>query len=220
LNSPAPSQSHTARPPLRAFGRTLEFQRPPLCPEIGLWLLEEGVDIEATSLDLAQLEAPPFWAFCWGSGQALARFILDHPEKVRGQRVVDFGTGSGVAAIAAALAGAASVTAVDLDAEALTAASLNAKSNRVSVDSRSTLPGNWDLLLASDVLYESGQLPRLRALARSGRPVLISDPERPSSPRLEMTALARYAVRTLPDVDSPMKTAAVFELGAEDLYVV
>ena len=127
--------------------------------------------------------------------------------------VVDFGTGSGVAAIAAGLAGADSVMGVDTDPEARAAAARNAASNDVELVTGTALPEEWDVLLACDVLYEPSQWARLRSLAQSGRPVLVSDPERPSSPRFEMAPQARYAVRTLPDVDSPAKSAAVFQLA-------
>ena len=210
-----PCSQPSPMPPLNAFGCTLKFQRPPLAPEIGLWLIEEGVDLEATCRELGELQAPPFWAFCWGSGQALARFLLDHPQRARDRRVVDFGAGSGVAGIAAGLAGACSVVAVDTDPEALAAATINARDNGVELETRKTLPPDWDLLLASDVLYERDQLSHLRALACPGRGVLISDPERPSSPRLVEEAQARYSVRTLPDVDAPIDSAAIFELRAE-----
>jgi predicted nicotinamide N-methyase len=220
VNSPAPTQPDAPppdlgppgpAPPLRAFGRELRYQQPPLCPEIGLWLLGDEIDLEACCLKLPEIQRPPFWAFCWGSGQALARFVLDRPATLRGLRVVDFGAGSGVAGIAAGLAGAASVVAVDTDPDALTAASCNAECNGVDLQTRRSLPADWDLLLASDVLYEPGHLARLQALARPDRPVWLSDPERPSSPRLDPEARARYAVRTLPDVDSPADSAAVFE---------
>ncbi|HIF99326.1 MAG TPA: methyltransferase [Myxococcales bacterium] len=200
-------------PPLRAFAQSLEYQRPPLCPELGLWLLGDQVDLESTCLGLGQLHAPPFWAFCWGSGQAMARFLLDQPEWVRGRRVVDFGTGSGVAAIAAGLAGADSVMGVDSDPEARVAAARNAASNEVELVTSGALPEEWDVLLACDVLYQPSQWARLQSLAQGGRPVLVSDPERPSSPRFEIAPQARYAVRTLPDVDSPAKSAAVFQLS-------
>ena len=214
--APTPLESPPA-PGLRAFGRALTFQRPPLCPEIGLWLLNGDIDLEASCQELTPFEAPPFWAFCWGSGQAMARFILDHPDRVRGRRVVDLGTGSGVAAIAAALAGAARVDAVDTDDQAQRATALNAESNGVEVFTHPRLPEAWDLLLASDILYEAASLARLGALAEGGKPILLGDPERPSSPRLGLPALARYAVRTLPDVDSPACSAAIFELGPNDL---
>jgi predicted nicotinamide N-methyase len=100
---------------LGAFGSRLDRRRPPLCPELELWLLGDDVDLEAACEELADGEAPPFWAFCWGSGQALARHLLDRPEIVRGKRVVDLGSGSGIAGLAAARAGAAHVLALDLD---------------------------------------------------------------------------------------------------------
>ena len=215
MTSPLAQSGSDEPPALRAFGRSLAFQRPSLCPEIGLWLLDGQVDLESGCLGLGHLQPPPYWAFCWGSGQAMGRFLLDHPERVRGQRVIDFGAGSGVAGIAAGLAGAASVTAVDSDPEARAATLHNAASNGVELATRSSLPDDpeeWDLLLASDVLYEPSQLGRLRALAQGGRPILLSDPERPSSPRLNHPAQARYAVRTRPDVDSPAKSAAIFLL--------
>jgi predicted nicotinamide N-methyase len=214
--SPAPHAT-VATSNLQAFDRPLTFQRLPLCPEIGLWLLDADLDLEASCRGLERLEAPPFWAFCWGSGQAMARFILDHPERFRGKRIVDFGTGSGVAAIAAALAGAARVDAVDVDPQARRATALNAQSNRVEIATHPRLPKDWDLLVASDILYEPQPLDRLRPLVREGRPILLSDPERPSSPRLGLPSLARYAVRTLPDVDSPACSAAIFEFGPENL---
>ena len=215
LPSPLAQTGFSEPPSLTAFGRSLKFRRLPLCPEIGLWLLDDQVDLESGCLGLGHLQPPPYWAFCWGSGQAMARFLLDHPERVDGRRVVDFGAGSGVAGIAARLAGAASVTAVDTDPEARAASLHNAASNGVAIVTRRSLPEDpqsWDLLLASDVLYEPSQLGRLQTLAQSGRPVLVSDPERPSSPRLDHPAQARYAVRTLPDVDSPAKSAAIFLL--------
>jgi len=143
----------------------------------------------------------------------MARFLLDEPDWVKGRRVVDFGTGSGVAAIAAELAGADSTIGVDTNPEARAAAARNAASNNVELFTAHTLPEEWDVLLACDVLYEPGQWARLRNLAKSGRSVLVSDPERAASPRFEMAPLTRYAVRTLPDVDSPAKSAAVFHLS-------
>ena len=99
----------------KPFGNEIALRRPPLCPEIALWLIDGQVDLEAECRGLHEGESPPYWAFCWGSGQALARWLLDHPDEVRGRRVVDFGSGSGVAGIAAAMAGAREVVAVDVD---------------------------------------------------------------------------------------------------------
>jgi len=202
-------------PDLLAFGRPLAETRLPLCPELRLWLLSEAVDLEQACAALSDCDPPPYWAFCWGSGQALARYLLDHPEEVRGQRVVDFGAGAGVAGIAAARAGASTVVAVDTDPDARIAAQSNAALNCVRVAASARVPDDWDVLLASDVLYERSNADWLLALSPGpGRRLLLSDPERASSPPLPVPPLARYAVRTLPDVDSPSVGAAVFRLAS------
>lgn len=212
------------------------LQRPPLCPEIRLWLLGDGVDLEADCRELHDGEPAPYWAFCWGSGQALARFVLDHPEEVAHRCVVDFGAGSGVVAIAAALAGARRVVAVDRDRNALDAIAANAAANRVVVEAATAfpLPGrssglvanadlalapdalapdDWEVLLASDVLYE----PSTRAIVLhgcgTGRRVLVSEPDRPGAGGYGGTPLERYAVTTLPDVDSPTVSAGVYRMS-------
>jgi predicted nicotinamide N-methyase len=212
-----PNQAGTMAPEgLSAFGQRLECQRPPLCPEIGLWLLPDEIDLELECRTLSDCQPPPYWAFCWGSGQALARYLLDHPDEVRGRQVVDFGSGCGVAAIAAAMVGAATVVAVDCDASARRAICANALHNHVEVTVAEQIPDDWDVMLASDVLYESANRDWLLAAPAPGRKVIISDPERPSSPPLRAELAARYAARTLPDADSPMCGAAVFALQAAD----
>jgi predicted nicotinamide N-methyase len=203
-----------AAPGLRAFGRPLTARRPPLCPEIELWLVDGDVDLESDCRHLDECQPPPYWAFCWASGQALARYLLDRPADVRNRRVVDFGSGCGVAAIAAALAGADEVVAVDLDPAAREAVVENALRNGVRVAVSSEIPAEWDVLLAADVLYEGPNLERLMALRAAGRCVLVSDPGRASSPALPVAPVARYAARTLPDVDSPLRSAAVYRLPA------
>ena len=208
-----PTLSDPAVLELRPFGRALTLHRLPLCPEIRLWLLGDDVDLEAECRELHELEAPPYWAFCWGSGQALARFLLDHPAEVQGRHVVDLGAGSGVVAIAAAKAGARSVLAVDTDPDALRAVRINAALNRVPVEVAERLPDVCDVVLASDILYESEQRDWLLELARGSPSVLVSDPERPSGPHLGIEPLTRMSVRTLPDVDSPMRAAAIFRLS-------
>jgi predicted nicotinamide N-methyase len=212
---PIPTDPAAGGPPAglvrQAFGRKLALQRPPLCPEIALWLVAEEVDLEVECGALAEGEAPPYWAFCWGAGQALARFVLDHPEEVFGRRVVDFGAGSAVAGIAAALAGAASVTCVDIDIVAHEAARANAIANGVGAVTTSTnVPEDWDLLLASDVLYEAPAAARIRAATEKSRSALVAEPHRPGHEGYTSTPIARYAVCTFPDVDSPTTAASVY----------
>lgn len=197
---------------LGAFGASLALQRPPLCPEIELWLLSESVDLEAGCRELADGEAPPYWAFCWGAGQALARFLLDHPERVRGKRVLDLGTGSGIAAIAAARAGARDVIALDIDPVARSAARLNAEHNRVSIRTTAVVPPDFDMLLAADVLYETGLRDFVLNEARRRAPCLLADPRRTGTPPVDFPILATFAACTLPDVDSPRKTVVLHAL--------
>lgn len=197
---------------LGAFGARLTLQRPPLCPELELWLMGETVDLEAACRELADGEAPPYWAFCWASGQALARYLLDHPEHVRGLRVLDIGSGSGVAAIAAARAGAREVIAVDIDPTARSAAQLNARHNRVVIETTAEVPEAFDLLLAADVLYETGLRGFILDDARRRAPCLLADPQRTGTPPVGFPVLARFEVRTLPDVDSPRRTVVLHAL--------
>lgn len=197
---------------LGAFGGRLALRRPPLCPEFELWLMSEAVDLEASCRELAEGEAPPYWAFCWGAGQALARFLLDHPERVRGLRVVDLGTGSGIAAIAAARAGAREVVALDIDPTARNAAQLNAEHNGVSIRTSAVAPDRYDLLLAADVLYETGLRSWIEGEARRQAPCLLADPQRTGTPRIDFPILATFDACTLPDVDSPRKSVVLHAL--------
>jgi predicted nicotinamide N-methyase len=197
---------------LGAFGARLELRRPPLCPELELWLMSESVDLEAGCHELADGEAPPYWAFCWASGQALARYLLDHPEHVRGLRVLDLGTGSGIAAIAAARAGAREVIAVDIDATARSAARMNAMHNRVTIETSAVAPDEFDLLLAADVLYETGLRDWILDDARRRAPALLADPQRTGTPPVDFPILATFEARTLPDVDSPRMTVVLHAL--------
>ena len=202
---------------MHAFGHPVSLQRPPLCAEIALWLMADEVDLEAECRALHEGESPPYWAFCWGSGQALARWLLDHPEEVRGRDVVDFGAGSGVAAIAAALAGAASVVAVDVDPAARAAVQANSEANAARVEVSAAIPARFELLLASDVLYERSLVDVIDTLRRSaldsGGRVLVGEPDRPGNPGYAAKPLARYGVQTFPDVDSPTVSAQVYRLA-------
>jgi predicted nicotinamide N-methyase len=204
------------------FGQPLAVQAPPLCPEIRLWLLDGQVDLNAQIDPIFKGESIPFWAFCWGAGQALARYILDHPRTVAGKRVVDFGAGSGVAAIAAARAGALRACAVDIDPTAQRMALNNARLNGVGIEVSGRLPETWGLLLAGDVLYEDETCRWLLTLSRGGRQVVVSNPERQDMPRLErllgqagdrsaaLVPLCRVESPTFPDVDYPTRYVAIY----------
>lgn len=197
---------------LGAFGTRLDQRHPPLCPELTLWLLGDDVDLEGGCGELAEGESPPFWAFCWGSGQALARHLLDHPETVSGKRVVDLGTGSGIVAIAAARAGASDVLAVDRDPQSRRAAELNAELNEVSIRTTDEAPLDWDLMLAADVLYETGLRGWVLGEARDRGPILLADPQRTGTPLVDFPEIRRIPSFTFPDVDSPQKQVVLYEI--------
>ena len=193
------------------LGSRLSARQLLLCPELTLWLLGDDVDLHQRASEVFAVETAPYWAFCWGSGQALARYLLDHPAVVRGRSVADFGAGCGVAAIAAARAGARHVTAVDIDPLALAACERNAALNGVALETASVLPAECEVLLASDVLYELGNRDLLRGHIEAGRTVVVSDPLRRDNPRLEgLSIRCRYDVKTMPDVDYPLASAVVY----------
>ncbi len=176
-----------------------------LVPEISLCLASEITPIwQATETWLAEHNvAPPFWAFAWPGGQALARHILDTPASVAGRRVLDFAAGCGIAALAGAMAGAASVEAAEIDPLAVAAIGLNAAANRVSVDvTRTDIVGaacRWDLILCGDVCYEAPMtghiLPWLREMACHAE-VWLADPGRAYLPRQGLVPFASYRVPT------------------------
>jgi len=180
-------------------------QHAPLVPEIALHLASEITPIwQATETWLAAHNvAPPFWAFAWPGGQALARHALDHPACLAGRRVLDFAAGGGIAGIAAAMAGAASVEAAEIDPIARAAIALNAAANAVSVavPDRDLVGADcrWDLILCGDVCYEAPMtahiLPWLRRMARHAE-VWLADPGRAYLPREGLDALACYRVAT------------------------
>jgi predicted nicotinamide N-methyase len=177
----------------------------PLVPEMVLYQATEVTELwRATAADLAGWDDSPFWAFPWAGGQALARHLLDQPALVAGLRVADFGAGSGLAAIAAALAGASRVTAFDVDPFCEAAVSLNAERNGVEVafEARSPLGSELpdvDVLLAGDMFYERELSERFQAWARTlaerGVRVLAGDPGRLYSPR---DGFVRRAVHEVP----------------------
>ena len=188
--------------------------RPPHVPEIRLHLADEAHGLwqkTETELDAIGLP-PPFWAFAWAGGQGLARHVLDHPDCVAGRTVLDFAAGSGLVAIAAALAGAAAVTAVDTDPFCANAIALNAALNGVAIGfdggDRIGAPVAADTLLAGDVFFDrelaARLIPWFDDLARGGVTILVGDPGRAYLPRDRLERLATYAVpvtRALEDAE-------------------
>ncbi len=192
-----------------------------LLPQIRLHLADAITPIWQASEDwLTRHVEPPFWAFAWPGGQALARHVLDHPELVAGRRVLDFAAGCGVAAIACALAGARTVEAAEIDALAIAAIGLNARLNGVTVlplaaDLVGT-PSRWDLILCGDVCYEAPMsrriLPWLRRCAETTE-VHVADPGRAYLPGSGLRALARYDVATSLELeDRALRTTTLYRL--------
>jgi predicted nicotinamide N-methyase len=193
-----------------------------LVPEITLHLATEITPIwQATEDWLRQRNlSPPFWAFAWPGSQAMARYVLDHPQVVAGRRVLDFAAGCGLAAIACALAGAATVEAAEIDPLALAATRLNAAANRVTVAAREgDAVGSacrWDLILCGDVCYDALMtrriLPWLRAMAAQAE-VWIADPGRAYLPADGMEEFARMTVPTTTELeDRTERTVRLFRL--------
>ncbi|HEY6104727.1 MAG TPA: 50S ribosomal protein L11 methyltransferase [Anaeromyxobacteraceae bacterium] len=195
----------------------------PLAPEISLYTATDLTPLwRAASMELEGWDPSPYWAFPWVGGQALARFLLDHPETVRGQSVFDFAAGSGLCAVAAMKAGAARAVAADLDPVCQAAVRLNAELNGVAVTFRpgdaigDPLPG-FDLVLAGDVFYErplaEGAVAWFRALARRGVRVLAGDPGRLYSPQEGMRDLASYDVPATREIEArPVMRTWVLEV--------
>ena len=198
---------------------------PPLVPEILLHLAHEAVPIWLkTEEELNKIGLPPpFWAFAWAGGQALARYVLDHPETVRGRRIVDLASGSGVVAIAAMKAGAASVLAADLDPFSAAAICLNASMNGTVVEvTRSSLldspPPDMDVITVGDLFYEQALaqkcFPWLVEAQSLGISVLIGDPGRSYLPRERLEKVCQYSVPVSRDLeDAAIKQSAVWRLS-------
>lgn len=220
-------QSAAVKTDPEAFIRANTSQMaPPHVPEISLYLASEAHELWLKTEE--ELEAiglpPPFWAFAWAGGQGLARYILDHPEVVRGKRVLDFASGSGLVGIAAAMAGALEVTANDIDPWAEAAVRLNGGANDVSLGfSGADLIGQAveaDIVLAGDVFYDSAfadaLVPRFAKLADQGKPVLVGDPGRSYLPRDRLEFCAAYEVpvtRALEDSEIKKTTVWRFASG-------
>lgn len=192
----------------------------PYVPEIRLYLAEDALSLwEETERELGSTDQPPpFWAFAWPGGQALARYILDHRDLVAGRTVLDLGAGSGLAAIAAAIAGASVVLASEPDPFAVAAIGLNARANGVAISvTADVLDGsgeNAEVVLAADVCYERRMAERVLGLlerARNrGASILLGDPGRAFLPRELLRELDAYDVPVLADLeDAPVKRVMV-----------
>jgi predicted nicotinamide N-methyase len=179
----------------------------PLTPEIRLYLLnhdyrQEALTDEARS---ALMEEPPFWAFCWSSGQVLARWIRDFRERIEEKRILDFGSGSGIAAIAAALSGAREVIALDTDPLAREAIEANARLNSVTIataDNLDAVEDDFDVILAADVLYDKDNLPLLNIFAERARLVVVAD-SRVKELSAPYAKIGGGVAVTCPDLDEP-----------------
>lgn len=197
----------------------------PLVPEITLHLAHESVPLwQKTEEELGGIGLPPpFWAFAWAGGQALARFVMDNADVVRGKRVLDLASGSGVVAIAAMKAGAAHVLAADIDGFAVAAIGMNAGNNGVVLtatadDLLAGTPPPCDVILVGDLFYEQGlaaQVFEWLATAKAdGTKVLVGDPGRSYLPKDKLVALAHYSVPVTRDLeDAEIKKTAVWTLA-------
>lgn len=194
----------------------------PHVPEIQLYLAEDAFDLwERTEAETGETGmAPPFWAFAWAGGQALARYVLDNPSTVAGKHVLDLASGCGIVAVAAAMAGASRVVANEIDQFAVDAIELNAQANDVAVE---TVFGDMvdgdadgaDVLLAGDIFYDRAMtdrmMPFIGRLRQRGATVLVGDPGRAHLPRARFRELVRYDVPVPKALeDAEVKTTIVF----------
>ncbi|MBD3833670.1 class I SAM-dependent methyltransferase [Brevundimonas bullata] len=200
------------------------LQAVPHAPEISLWLADEITPLwRLTEEELGEMGLPPpFWAFAWAGGQALARWLLDHPAEVAGQRIIDLATGSGLVGISAMKAGAASVLAADIDPFCAAAVAANARSNGVEIaftdaNLLDAPPPPADLICAGDVFYEKPMaeavLAWLKQAQANGTRVIVGDPGRTYFPKSGLTLLAEYTVPTTRELeDQEVKRSRVWSL--------
>lgn len=230
--------------PREFISRNTRVQATPLLPEIELFLAHEMLPLwQLTENELERSGLPPpYWAFAWAGGQALARFILDNPQMVAGKHVLDLACGSGIVAIAAAQAGARSVLAADLDALACAACKMNAEHNNAQIQvlqtdlitskappkihrqtnddycAAATL-SSIEVIVSGDVFYEQPMAEKfeawLRAMAGAERLVLVGDPHRTYFPQHGVELLQRYQVITTRELeDSDLRNTAVWRIEA------
>ena len=209
---------------IRAFIRAnTKILSPPHVPELRLHLADDAVALwEMTEEELGEIGLPPpFWAFAWAGGQALARYVLDHPACVAGKRVLDVASGSGLVAIAAMKAGARSACAADIDTFCAPAALLNADLNGVILTTSDAdpigRPTDAEVILVGDLFYDRDIAARLlawlEALQAEGRTVLVGDPGRTYLPKAKLEQVASYEVPTLRALeDAEVKKTGVWRL--------
>lgn len=221
--APEAAKSSRLASPERFIRANTKPLTPPLVPEITLLLAEESLPIwQKTEEELGQMNVPPpYWAFAWAGGQALSRYLLDHPGLVAGRRVLDLGAGSGLQAIAAARAGAARVLAADIDEIALDACRLNAAANGVTLEvtaenllARAPDPV-WDVVLVGDLYYErqlaDAVTAYIDAATHNGATILIGDPQRSYFPKTKFERAAEYQVPVTRELeDAEIKRTAVW----------
>jgi predicted nicotinamide N-methyase len=210
--------------PQRFIRENTSLLSPPLIPEVKLHLAHEALALwEKTEDELQEIGLPPpYWAFAWAGGQALARYVLDNPQTVAGKRVLDVASGSGLVAIAALKAGASAVEAGEIDAIACAAIAANAGANGFAFSPVAFDPigadSGWEVILVGDAFYEKPLadrlLPWLETLAARGATILLGDPGRSYFPKNRFTLLAGYQVpvtRALEDTE--IKATNVWRFG-------
>ena len=199
-----------------------ELLSPPLVPEVKLHLAHEAIPIwQKTEDELGELGLPPpFWAFAWAGGQALARYILDNPEFVKDKSVLDMASGSGLVGIAAMLAGGKSVLAADIDEFSIAAIQLNAKVNSCTLATTSddllkNAAPHFDVILVGDMFYEETTAERCLAFLKTSKAqILIGDPSRSYLPKNQLEKIATYFVPVSRDLeDAEIKQTSVWKLA-------
>jgi predicted nicotinamide N-methyase len=202
-----------ARAPKAFVARHTQLRPVPGLEEIRLHLADDVLPLwRAVQIETGDPDAPlPFWAFAWSGGLAIGRYLREHPESVTGRRVFDFGSGSGLCAIAAMVAGATEAIAADIDPFSAAAIALNARANgsKVEVFRRDVLdeepPDEVDVILVGDCSYEERMASRVRAWLRLARDrgieVLVGDPGRRYLPTADLVAVASYEVRTTTELE-------------------
>ncbi len=190
-------------------------------PEITLALIEDcypQAELNQSQIDNL-MDSPPYWAFCWASGQVMARFLLDNPSLVEGRTVVDFGSGSGVVAIAAAKAGAKRAIALDIDPAALMASKLNASLNGITIETRQRLDNkeinlSSSLLLIADVFYDRDNIPMLSGFIQDYADVIVADSRVKPSELRGLSEIDRFSSSTVPDLgeSSDFNSVGIFRV--------